>query len=828
MHTPAPKSMQHRLYALFVASTLYGVTYAAEWVSVRDYLPADASLDGSVDYREQFNKALGENVSLLVPGSDDADSPHVYGLTTGVEVPDGHTLRAEPHAVLKRLPSKGQLLHVGVGSRVQGVTVDGNKYAHWPQFEDLGKSDSAFILRGRSVVENCYAYDVPGIAFQCYSDHNVVRRCKARNCGYIDLKFNSDYYQGKWDRWSGDGFYIRGHHNLVVDCEAYDCFRWAYTTCHENAGLATYVNCKGYAVNWKPYGFIDIEGCDGGGSTLINCVGTYGAIAISTSATKAYGCEAGSINVYNADDVEIIGCTTHGGGLGVGGWSSAKNSAVRGGNNPLVIGNSVNMHGPTSGISAVSDWSLSVFSADGRGLVAGNVLSEYEGPEGKGQGMKLDSVAAHGNTVTYGTAHVPTRAANVPGDESIELKKRLRQRQLRTFAAKAATVAGELGFQRQITNITVVEPDALFLRDLDQKGEGQAWFDPVRRPPTEEMSPIRLGEHWDGQVGQYHGHAWYFASFVLDQDHRFIAEKVHLLFGGVDSDCRVFLNGTLLGEHSGWNEPFLLEVPVDRLRWEEQGANDLAIHVWTPAGLGGVYGHVAALLSQEGGPRPSQPTPPVTQKRLTVDVSRTAADLAKLHRAKRTSFFAKDAPYPDARLVLRGGAFVLSEDSFGPGVYHVRFVLDESQPKFQYHTASFVFCFQDAAGIEGQNDNASTREHLSLTWRAGQLVLQHQPPPGPDGKPTPRRELGVRQFPGPNSPAAQPKDTPLDLCVVVPQPGGSLEVFLGREKPEGTPDCTFPMPNSPRSGSFGLVNHKWFSYVHLSRLSYTPLADGPR
>ena len=822
MHTPAPKSMQHRLYALFVASTLYGVTYAAEWVSVRDYLPADASLDGSVDYREQFNKALGENVSLLVPGSDDADSPHVYGLTTGVEVPDGHTLRAEPHAVLKRLPSKGQLLHVGVGSRVVGVTVDGNKYAHWPQFEDLGKSDSAFILRGRCVMEDCYAYDVPGIAFQCYSNHNVVRRCKARNCGYIDLKFNADYYQGKWDRWSGDGFYMRGHHNVVVDCEAYDCFRWAYTTCHENAGLATYVNCKGYAVNWKPYGFIDIEGCDGGGTTMINCVGTYGTIAISTSGTKAYGCEAADIHVYNADDVEIIGCTTHGGGLGVGGWSSSANSAVRGGNNPLVIGNTVNMYGPTSGIGGVSDWSLSVFSADGRGLAANNVLNEYEGPEGKGQGMKLDNVAAHNNSVTYGTAHVPPRAPKAAGGESAELRTRMRRRQLRTFATKAGTLAGELGFQRQITNITVVEAEALFVKDLEQKGEDQAWSDAGRRPPAEELKPIRLGEHWDGQHGQYHGHAWYFAEFTLDQDHRFIADKVHLLFGGVDSDCRVFLNGKLLGEHSGWNEPFLLEVPIDLLKWEDQGTNDLAIHVWTPAGLGGVYGHIAALLSQKGQQRPPQSAAPVRRGAFSVDASETAADLGKLYRAKRTGFFAKDAPYPNARLQLRGGAFVLSRESFGPGAYHVRFVLDESQPKFKYHVPSFVFFLQDAAGIEGQNDMATTREHLSLTWRAGQVIFQHQPPLGPDDKPAPRKQLGIRQFPGPDSPAVQPKDEPLDLCVVVPEPGGDLAVYLRKAEPEGKPDCTFPMPGSPASGGFGFVNHKWYSYVYLATLSYTP------
>ena len=814
---------RRRVAACIVAAMVVRSAAAAEWASVLDYLPQEAKLDGSVDYSEQFTKALEGNVALLIPGSKDVDKPHVYGLTTGVKIPDGHVVRAEPNAVLKRLPSKGQLLHVGRGARVIGVTVDGNKYAHWPQFEDLGKSDSAFILRGNCVVEGCYAYDVPGIAFQCYSNHNVVRKCKARNCGYIDLKFNADFYQGKWDRWSGDGFYFRGHHNLIVDCEAYDCFRWAYTTCHENAGLATYINCKGYASNWKPYGFIDIEGCDGGGTTLIDCVGTFGTIAISTSGTKMYRCEASDIHVYNADHVEIVGCTTHGGGLGVGGWSSVKNSAVRGGDNPIVVGNTINKYGPTSGIGGVSDWSFSVFSADRKGLVANNVLNEYEGPEGKGPGMKLDNVAAHGNVVEFGTSQIPPEAPKVAGGESPNLKARLRRRQLQTFAVQAPDLARKLGLGRKITNVTVVEPDALFVKDLDEKGEKQEWFDPAKRPTSDALKPIRLGEHWDGQHGQYHGHAWYFAKLTLDQDHRFIADQTHLLFAGVDSDCRVFLNGKLLGEHSGWNEPFLVEVPMDLLTWEDQGANDLAIHVWTPAGLGGVYGHVAALLSQEGEPDAPEEPVVVQAEGLAADFSKTAKDLAKFYRAKRASFTTKSPPYPDARLQLRGGAFVLSKESFGPGVYHVRFVLNESHAKFRYHTPSFAFYLQNAAKTEGKNDIANQHEHLSLMWRSGQVIFDYQPPATPDGKPTPRQRLGIRQIPGPDSPAVQRKDESLDLTVVVPQPGGQLRVYLAKNRPEGEPDCTFPMPDHPKAGSFGFIDHKWFSYVYLGKLSYTPV-----
>ena len=384
---------------------------AAPWANVSDYLPDDAKLDGSVDLREALQTALDENAAVVLQGSGDPDKPLVYGVripagkSFGLMVPEGHTLRAEPGAVIRRLPSKRALIHVGKRARLVGVTVDGNKHAHYPTYEDLGKSDFGILMLGECVVEDCTVYDIPGIAFGTYAGKNVVRRCTARNAGYIDLKFNADYYQGKWDNWSGDGFYMRGHHNVVIDCVAIDCFRWAYTTSHENSGSATYINCEADMPTWKTYGFIDIEACDGGGSTMIHCTSPKGTLAISTDGCKLYHCEAGAIAVNDADHVEIVNCTTRGGGLAVGGWTSALKTQVRGGNQPVVVGNTINKYQADSGVPEVSDWSLSVFSADGKGLVAGNVLNEFAGPDSKGPGMKLDNVVHHDNVVRYGEAH---------------------------------------------------------------------------------------------------------------------------------------------------------------------------------------------------------------------------------------------------------------------------------------------------------------------------------------------------------------------------------------------------------------------------------------
>lgn len=131
-------------------------------------------------------------------------------------------------------------------------------------------------------------------------------------------------------------------------------------------------------------------------------------------------------------------------------------------------------------------------------------------------------------------------------------------------------------------------------------------------------------------------------------------------------------------------------------------------------------------------------------------------------------------------------------------------------------------CFRWAYTTCHENDIANLHEHLSLTWRSGQVVLEYQPPAAPDGKPAPRRRLGIRQIPGPDSPAVQRKDEPLDLTVVVPEPGGEVRVYLQKARPEGETDCTFPMPDHLKSGSFGFIDHKWYSYVYLGQLSYSP------
>ena len=65
---------------------------------------------------------------------------------------------------------------------------------------------------------------------------------------------------------------------------------------------------------------------------------------------------------------------------------------------------------------------------------------------------------------------------------------------------------------------------------------------------------INIGQAWEdqGYVGYDEG-AWYRARIEVDAEE---GRPVHLAFGGVDNNAYVYVNGTFVGEHHGWNHSF--------------------------------------------------------------------------------------------------------------------------------------------------------------------------------------------------------------------------------------------------------------------------------
>jgi hypothetical protein len=142
-----------------------------------------------------------------------------------------------------------------------------------------------------------------------------------------------------------------------------------------------------------------------------------------------------------------------------------------------------------------------------------------------------------------------------------------------------------------------------FRPDPQDEGVSQEWF----RPEGADADWLRIpvGKAWEQTAaGTYDGYAWYRARFTLPAERAIMA--LALVFGAVDEQAWVYLNGRLLGEHTVkstgkpageiWEEPFEIKVPVAALR---PGAeNVLAVRVHDSAFAGGITRRVRLVAEQ--------------------------------------------------------------------------------------------------------------------------------------------------------------------------------------------------------------------------------------
>ncbi len=574
--------------ALAALTALCALPAAAQLVSIDAYLPANCPTDGSVDLTEQIQSALAAEPALLFPGSNDPANPRIYATRTGLETQENAQIVFGPNSRLLRLPSDGVLITLAEGARISGAIIDGNKYSHWPEFQDLGKNDVAIKLLNHCVVEDCVVFNHPGIAFFTYGSYNRVYRCLADR-----------------DQWSGDGFYFRGTGNLIKDCEAYDTIRWDYCSSHSGARQNTYVDCRGGDVNFRTYGFIDLEGSDAN-NRLIRCISPNSSIAIpGAPQTEVIECMASSITFYdhqNPDSIEmyggqrgiaprIDGCITTQGGIVIGGWSSLRDRMVPGAIAPMVTNNRMykSHSGPSDGYS---DWSFSVASTDGSGVVTGNILFEFDDGYTKGPGMNLENVEGSDNQVVYGQWQLdlpkPKLRYGYVNEEQVTARK------FEYFRQLLAQKREELGVPGEIVSLEWLPLTAQFIKDPRNTGEDAGWQSAV---PDEGDSVLEIpvGTHWDFSIGRYSGVGWYY--LPLQTPEVPAGDDLYLYISGIDSEAKLFINGELIGNHEGWDTPSLVRIP-DELRKPEQQL--LTLKVYTPGGMGGVYGPLGLVLTRKG------------------------------------------------------------------------------------------------------------------------------------------------------------------------------------------------------------------------------------
>jgi Domain of unknown function (DUF4838) len=155
----------------------------------------------------------------------------------------------------------------------------------------------------------------------------------------------------------------------------------------------------------------------------------------------------------------------------------------------------------------------------------------------------------------------------------------------------------------QIANGPIVAlTDWRFRADPTEVGKQEEWFKPARYSETDWI-PVKVPTFWaeNDAIGNLLGDGWYRVAFMMPAASQ--GKALRLMFAGVDEQAWVYLNGKLIGEHSEksekkaytalYDEPFIVEVPSDQLKFGAQ--NVLHVRVHNQVGAGGIWRPVYAL-----------------------------------------------------------------------------------------------------------------------------------------------------------------------------------------------------------------------------------------
>jgi hypothetical protein len=127
----------------------------------------------------------------------------------------------------------------------------------------------------------------------------------------------------------------------------------------------------------------------------------------------------------------------------------------------------------------------------------------------------------------------------------------------------------------------------LFRADADTVGLLNGWYsDSADRS---EWHVVEVPGLWEAQPGlaTYDGWGWFAREFTIEKTQ----ELMSIHFAGVDDDAVVWLNGQEVGVHSGYSDPFTVDVS-GALR---DGKNLIVVQVIDHGGGGGIYKPITML-----------------------------------------------------------------------------------------------------------------------------------------------------------------------------------------------------------------------------------------
>ncbi|MCX6135806.1 MAG: alpha-amylase family glycosyl hydrolase [Ignavibacteriales bacterium] len=119
-----------------------------------------------------------------------------------------------------------------------------------------------------------------------------------------------------------------------------------------------------------------------------------------------------------------------------------------------------------------------------------------------------------------------------------------------------------------------------FKVDSMNTGVSQRWFD--KGHDRSDWTAMDVPDYWDRyNLLSYDGPGWYVTTLSIGENQR----NSVIFFGGVDDDADVWLDGVKIGSHTGYSEPFYVDLPVDIT----PGIKELVIRVDDHSGPGGIY-----------------------------------------------------------------------------------------------------------------------------------------------------------------------------------------------------------------------------------------------
>lgn len=120
-----------------------------------------------------------------------------------------------------------------------------------------------------------------------------------------------------------------------------------------------------------------------------------------------------------------------------------------------------------------------------------------------------------------------------------------------------------------------------FKADSQKAGLESKWF--AEDADRSDWEAVQTPRFWEGYPGlaNYDGWGWFARKFSLQKT----GQPLSIHFAGVDDDATVWVNGIEVGSHTGYSDPFVLDVS----HAVHSGENVIVVQVMDNGGGGGIY-----------------------------------------------------------------------------------------------------------------------------------------------------------------------------------------------------------------------------------------------